>query len=103
MNLLQKPLPPENPAAQEFVTDQVTVVTALVVNRLPARHVLDMPGVYQTNPETSFFQDLQHRNPIHPGRFRRNRCYSVPFQPVGEFGDTAANNSAAPISIPAAS
>jgi len=44
------------------------------VSLLPARHILQMLRIDQAGLDLPLLEDLEQRNPIHTGRFHRQRA-----------------------------
>ncbi len=51
---------------------------------LAARHPFDMAGVDQQHREPARLENLEERDPVHPGRFHRHRAHPTGDQPVSQ-------------------
>jgi hypothetical protein len=74
---------PEAPAKQ---TDAVKFLKPLGVGdvTLAARHVLDVPRVHEEHLEPAGFQDLEYRDPVHPGRLHGDRRDATCNEPISQ-------------------
>jgi hypothetical protein len=66
--------------------DAVKLLDPLTVQdiALTSRNVLDVPRIDEHDLEAALFEDLEDRNPVHAGRFHRDRLDLAGPEPVGE-------------------
>ena len=69
---------------QQPITVQALDPLAILHIALAPRHVLDVAGVDQIDLQTALFQQLEDRDPVHPGRFHRRRRHPASYQPGGQ-------------------
>ena len=58
--------------------------------------MLDVAGVHQEHLDPSRLEDLEHRNPVHPGRFHRDRGHANLLEPLGQSVELATERAKRP-------